>query len=418
MSVGNSNTVAFYRNFLITENDEVITGVESDLINHRLTLLAERIASMLFSHSTPFIKFKVCEVPKYYDLSGREVNKYIDLQGDLTSLHFFKNQKNGSIIPVINFDRSIITNTALVDRAANLFSSMSVDVSISNDNLYFCCVKIYMLLFGQMVNDELINNKRYSQVHYILDHSEVLINEIIKDLQEVESRKTEYIRGFLKDWQGYIERYRAIVFIEQGEFEGAIKHIFNSIALNPFFPYPDYQTLKQDYTKKYVVDMIPIMNEMNKLMELDPNFDANLKIAEELNKHISFFDVTYNYSIVREILQRKNSNEIVEFVTAEMEKLDNSEPFILLTKCEIMKVIPKGTERIDALFVEQFEDCIKLLKEMTILDPDFPLINTKLGTLMMMKGIHFDNQSEIEGGVEEYKKGMHIYSKLGLNIKK
>ena len=61
---------------------------------------------------------------------------------------------------------------------------------------------------------------------------------------------------------------------------------------------------------------------------------------------------------------------------------------------------------------------ISILKEILKIDSEFPLINTKLGLMIIMKGRHFNNEQLIKEGTEEYKKGMHFMIELGLNINK
>lgn len=413
----NYNVIAFYKTFLLGSAGEIDSGIENTLTNQRLTLLADSIANSLFRHAYPGVEFKIKNIPKECSGSSEMIRKYIEEQADLGSLYFFQSQKSNSVIPVLDFNRNVITNTSLVDRAANLFLFFSKDKSISEEQIYSWTIKVYMFLFGQMTNDFLIEAKKYPQVHYILDHSEALINEIIKDLQAFDVDRLQPLKAFLKEWQGYIERYRAIVFLEQAEYNAAVKHIFNAVELNPFFPYSDYQSLKQEYTKKYVADMIPIMHEVAEIIGSDPGLTENTKIAEELKMHLTFTDITFHYTIIQEILGRNSTKEIIDQINDEMDKLDSSEPFLSMIKCEVLKFIPKGTEKMNAMYVDQFEPCINLLEEMLLGDPDFALIKTKVGILRMMKGWHFNNENDINKGIEEYKKGMHLYSQLGLNIK-
>ena len=69
------------------------------------------------------------------------------------------------------------------------------------------------------------------------------------------------------------------------------------------------------------------------------------------------------------------------------------------------------------IYVERFDEAINLLKATIKLDNEFPLLNTKLGIMIMMKGMHFDNQQLINEGTEELKKGMHYMDELGLKYR-
>ena len=63
--------------------------------------------------------------------------------------------------------------------------------------------------------------------------------------------------------------------------------------------------------------------------------------------------------------------------------------------------------------MDRFDECINILREIVKLDSEFPLLNTKLGMMIMMKGWHFKNDQLIEEGMKEYKKGMHFMIELG-----
>lgn len=66
--------------------------------------------------------------------------------------------------------------------------------------------------------------------------------------------------------------------------------------------------------------------------------------------------------------------------------------------------------------MERFDASINLLKEALKLDSEFPIIHTKLGILIMLKGMHFENDRLIEEGIKEYIEGMHIMTELGFKV--
>ena len=133
----------------------------------------------------------------------------------------------------------------------------------------------------------------------------------------------------------------------------------------------------------------------------------------ELIKQVQYAETTFNYDVIKGILQSENTKEIGDLLISELDKLDKTNPFILLTKNEVIKYIKKGTEKFNEIYVDRFDECIHILRETIKLDSEFPLLNTKLGLMIMMKGMHFNNQQLIEEGANEYKKGMHFMIELG-----
>ncbi len=114
--------------------------------------------------------------------------------------------------------------------------------------------------------------------------------------------------------------------------------------------------------------------------------------------------------LLHEMYQRPTyaEDEIEKYKKLNIQKLKEE-----LTKNEVIKYIKKGTEKFNEMYVDRFDDCISILRETVKLDNDFPLLHTKLGIMIMMKGMHFKSEKLIEEGANEYKKGMHFMTELG-----
>lgn len=414
--------VSIYETFLIDNLDAVYVNTNTEILNDTILDLRNRIGTKLFSHSAPFIFFRLERTPKfYYYLNGKSIGRYIlkqiEKQNRLATLYFLVEKETQQVTPVLNFDRTILTNTQLVDSATGILQAIASDKALSKRDVIEITTKIYFLLFSQIANHVLIEKKEYAKVHYILDESDSLLNQIKDDISLKGIANNNGISELLIFWKSYIERYRSTVFIEQKEYFGALKHLFNSIRLNPHFPYKDYISLKQDYTKKYALELLPELESTSSEMKIEMNSEENNKIAEALAKQVEYFDIAFSYYMIREITNGDSSTEMMDAIKKELQTLSNTSPFISLTKCEILKYIPKGEKMFNALYIDRIPECQKLLQEVLKVDNDFPLIHTKLGTLLMIKGIVYDNQKLIEEGMEEWKKGMHFFSKVGIDIR-
>lgn len=415
--------VSVYETFLVDSMDEVYVNTNTEVLNDVILDVYNRIGSKLFSHSAPFIFFRLERTPKfYYYLKGKSIGRYIlkqiEKQNRLATLYFLIEKETQQVTPVLNFDRTILTNTQLVDTATGILNTITSDKSLSKRDVIEITTKIYFLLFSQIANHVLLDSKEYAKVHYILDESDSLLNQIKDDISLKGIANNNGISELLIFWKSYIERYRSTVFIQQKEYLGALKHLFNSIRLNPHFPYKDYISLKQDYTKKYALELLPELDITSSEMKLETNSEENNRIAEALAKQVEYFDIAFSYYMIREITDGDSSAEMMNAIKKELQTLSNTSPFISLTKCEILKYIPKGDKMFNALYVDRIPECQKLLQEVLDADNDFPLIHTKLGTLLMIKGVVYDNMQLIDEGMEEWKKGMHFFSKVGIDIKR
>jgi hypothetical protein len=162
--------------------------------------------------------------------------------------------------------------------------------------------------------------------------------------------------------------------------------------------------------------MIPRLNETQKILETGISDGENNKIKENLLTQVKYAEATFNYEIIKEILLKSNSNEIENLLVDELKSLDRNNPFILYTVHEVIKYIKKGEEKFQEMYVARFDDCINLLNEILKLDSDFPLIHTKLGTMLFMKGVHFKDEELLKRSGEEYCKGIHIMTELGFDF--
>lgn len=411
--------VALYGCFSVKENEYLTIDVDSENLNEKIEKITETVTSTLFSYRTNLIKTNNIIIPKFIPiLLGHKglntfIKKRVAKEKHLATLHFLRDINKQNVSVIINYNKDRLTNTNPIANAERLINSLSADNDLNSSKTIELSVKIYLLLFGQSMTDVMLDDKNLSNVHYILDDTEKLIANIKDDASNFSVAHKIEVEDFLNFWTSYIERYKAVLLLEQKQFSGAIQHIVKSIKLNPYFPYDSYTSLKQDFTKKYGIALVPTLNETNNILETNIDEKANDNVMAELIKQVQYAETTFNYDVIKGILQSENTKEIGDLLISELDKLDKTNPFILLTKNEVIKYIKKGTEKFNEIYVDRFDECIHILRETIKLDSEFPLLNTKLGLMIMMKGMHFNNQQLIEEGANEYKKGMHFMIELG-----
>ncbi|WP_035645940.1 hypothetical protein [Flavobacterium sp. ASV13] len=414
-----SFNVAYYGAFTVKENEYLTIDLDSENLNERFEKITALISRNHYSYKNNLITVNVVNVPKFIVilLGANRFNKFVQKRiaskKHLSTIHFIRDINKQNLTVVINFDDKGLSNTVVVENAENLIGSLCSDSSVNNLKIIDISAKIYFLLFGQILTDKMIDSKKFAEVHYLLDDTEKLLLEISHISTDLGDKNKNLIVDFINFWKSYIERYRAILLIEQDQFFGAIQHIMKSIELNPYFPYHDYQTLKQDYTKKYGISLIPSIRETVSELGLEDDENDNENIKNSLEQQVQFAETTFNYEIVKEILRRENTEKIRNSLINEFSKLDKNNPFILLTIAEVIKHIEKGTEKFNEIYIDRIDETINLLNDILKLDNDFPLIHTKIGLLSVFKGVHFDNEAIIEKGLEEYEKGVYYMSKLG-----
>lgn len=413
--------IAIFGCFSVKENEYLTIDIDSENLNENIERINNKIITKLSSYRNGIINTNNIIIPKFITilLGYKGISRYIKnsvvSQKHLASLHFIKNVSNQKISVIINFDSEIITNNTLLNKGVEVIQNLSSDPFLNNSMIIELSIKIYFLLFGQTLTDLLLNNNELDNVQSNLDDAEILISYIRNDTVNISEMNKRNVEIFLNFWTSYVERYRAIILIKEKQFIGATQHILRSIKSNPYFPYDNYNSLKQDYTKSYGVALLPFISETSKNLDLKFDDNASEKVKAELMKQISFIESNFSYEVLKEILHNDNSNKIVELVTSEFNNLDKNDPFLLLIQSEVLKYTKKGTEKINEIYVDRIDECINLLKKILFLDDNFSLIYTKIGILLVLKGIHFGNQQFINEGNKEYEKGMHFIIELGFN---
>ena len=413
--------IALYGCFNIREGEYLSKDIDSEIADDKIFKVAEKISLSLFTYRTKLIKVNNVAIPRFVPIMlGHDgVNKYlrtkVSKRTHLATLHFIKDIRDKSLSVVINYDKESLTNTHPVFNAEKLLNDLGTSNIIHNSTLIEFSVQVYLLLFAQSLTDYLIDRNELTKAQYILDDTQKLIENIKGSVSNFDGASKAKVEVFLSFWLAYVERYKSILLVEQKQFIGAVYHIIKSIEINPYYPYDNYSTLKQDFTKKYGIQLAPEMNKMTKILDADVEEKMTDNVKHELVKQIMYADTTFNYEVIKGILEKSDSKDVGVLVLKELNKLDLSNPFILLTKSEVIKYIKKGEEKFNEMYVSRFDDCIDLLKNILEIDNDFPLINTKLGVMILMKGLHFENEKMIQNGIKEYQKGMHFITQLGFS---
>jgi hypothetical protein len=424
-----SVNIAFYGCYSVKENEYLTIDIDSESLNERIENNIAKISSSFYSYKNDFIKTNIVNLPKFLPilLGAKGLNKLIRKKiiskKHLASIHFIRDINKQSLSVVINFDNETLIHPSALNNLELLLQNLSLDTNIHNSKIVDISIRIYMLFFGQSMMDFFISFKRLSDVHYILDDMENQLKFLENETIDLSEKHKSSIKYFINNWTGYIARYRGILFAHQDEFPAAIQHVIKSLILSPYYPYENYETLKQDYSKKYAINLTPKMNEI--LVEMEDNQELDLTVADKeygeesekirgkLEQQVDYLFSTFNHELLREIILKDESDKTIKALLDGFKKLDKSNPFILLSIAEVIRFVKKGNEKYNSIYISRFDETINLLREVLKMDNDFPLIHTKIGSLLLMKGSHFNNENLVREGMEEMQKGIHYMKQLG-----
>jgi tetratricopeptide (TPR) repeat protein len=416
--------VAVYGCFNIGIDKKLTINSISEEVNHVMHNSIKSANSKIYSFKNSillhYVHIPEGLLPKWGYTTLNEVIKQNNyFAPHLATIHFYNNESEQKLHAIINYNEDALLNSAPGERAQKLINKLLSANCLTRNELIDICLNIFYLVYSQVHLDILLEDKEYKKLYYTLDGCEKLALEIKTSCDFLPATQKSEVDEFLKFWLSHCERYRAIGLNKEAEYEGAVSSIIKAISLNPFYPYPNYSSLKENYTKRYAVELAPKLNEMQELFEdIDVTADENLKVAEELSNQIEFKETSYHYEILKHIMYNNQDNkDLIEYIEEEMRKLEDTSPFILITKSEIIRFLKKGTKRVNDIYAERMDDTIEYLKRALVLDPDFPVIYTKVGSLLLMKSVHMSDSSASEEFVKMYKKGGHFLAQLGFRMR-
>jgi len=414
----NSNpNIAFYGCYSIKERKYLSNDIDSEILDERTSKVVESISKNHFIYKNNFIDTDFIHLPKFYTnvLGLKKLNNLVSKRiskRHLASLHFVRNISEQTVYAHINFNNGQLANSEHINEETEIINDISSNSKINNNKKVELIVKIYCMIFSQSFNDFLLGNEMYKELHYVTDDNLKLLNSISTDFKELEL--SEKYNEFIDFWISSNYRYKSLSLFEQEEYSGSIDYVFKTLEINPYYPYRNYIELKQDYTKIYGSQLAPSIIGAKEMLDIDTNEDSINDSKSILESQSKYPSIPYTYIILELILRKKQSKEIRESVEKGFDKLDNDNPFILLSKSETFKHMKKGKEKYNEIYVKRFDDCIKILEKIRLLDSEFTLIRTKLGIMKVLKAMHNDDEELLEEGMKEWKAGAHFIKELGL----
>ena len=287
--------------------------------------------------------------------------------------------------------------------------------------------KIFSAQMGQSVIDLATENGDFARCHRIIDDCMEIFQQSFSRIQHLlESAYSESLKVVEKDMLANLERYRAISYFNQREFVGGLRHLFKAIKLNPYFPYNRYEDFREAYNRKYVS---AVAEQSKKIQEaIEESDDKEGLVGKEKFVHpghdvdrISEFPFTQFYEeLLTQVIQDADSQDVNDTILKHLSEAVVPEAFSLSFKGELYKYLPKGSKKYNLIYVDQIPEIIDFFEAALILDPDYVLLHGRIGTLMMILGMHSEEEDEqktiFEAAFVRMNKAKETYSRLGYEI--
>lgn len=285
--------------------------------------------------------------------------------------------------------------------------------------------RVYLAIHGQSILDLLISGGDYAIAHQVIDDCEGIFREAYTKLSEIlRGKENNHFTAFKNNLLSNFERYRGIIFLNQGKYSGAIRHVFKAIRLHPYFPYKNYEQYKDAFNKIYIAQVnlksstILLEGEMTKE---DKEEESKKRITNsiELLARTDFSSTPPFEEVLKQIIARADSKQVYK----EMEKVLKTNfcesPVCSIIRGEVLKYIPKGKVMHQSLYVERLPEVLAEFEKVLLADEDFLLMYTRIGVLKTIKSFYEKNSAKAEGllheGMKLFAKGSDVYSRLAMH---
>ena len=420
------NSLIVYGCFSSKEKEYLILDLDAENINDRLIHNCKEINRNNFILKSGILRLSFIEFPKFlpillgYRGTKNMFDKFINTQKHISSLYFIRDINDQKLTTVLNFESLNFTNPELLNNLTALLNKISNEKVLDIKEIAEVNLKLFVLVFSQTFLDMFIQNNDFDNANSIIEDDEKILREIKEQLELNFGTEYQEFNNFSNIWSSYLDRNKAVILLEQNQFKGAITYIFNSIRLNPYYPYFNYETFKSNFSKRYAIELSYSLESNAKELESETETEENkndfVKLRQRLSESIASRDAELNTNVVLEIIKRDENKISLEFLENELKKLDNENPVILLIKSDIVKYLPDNTEKVNQIYFGRIDESINYLNKLVEIDNNFPIIKTKIGALIMCKALQSGNKTEIENGTKLWSEGMHFMTELGFKL--
>lgn len=274
-------------------------------------------------------------------------------------------------------------------------------------------MKVNFMIITQSFNDMFLQLNELMSFKYSLEDNLKLIINIKKDLKtnNIESDK---ITNFVRNFECSYHRFSSMLAFKQENYQKSINHIFDSLNLNPYFPYENSEDFERMFVTRYYLELLPniIADEEEDSDFFIDTMQAYDILSLRIEENVILFTIDiYNECFLGNNFLDTDINFIEEKLNTLEENLAN-----LIFKVEVLKFLPKGTEKFNKIYIDRIEECIVILNRIIFINPSFPLINLKIGNLKLALALSNGSEILLEDAMISMKVGLDEMKNIGLDL--
>ncbi|UXZ05443.1 hypothetical protein [Moraxella nasicaprae] len=408
------------------ENEKIY--LDKNFQTERIDLIIHEEIEKFNQHSylnkMNILRIIIADIPEFYIIPKNliSINSFFKktIKDNIVfGFSFFINQEDIIYKSYLNLDN--------LDTSASFKENIdAIQEVLDNNNLnerekINLAIKINLMVITQSFNDMFLRFKDLSSLNFSLQDNIKLINEV-KQITQEKNITSRNVVMLINNFECSYYRYKAILEFEKNNYDLAINYIVKSLDLNPYFPYNNYEEFKRLFATRYYLEMTSnlwdiyecdteIFDQKPPKAEIE-EFQNILSLRIESNIVLFTIDIVAGYILSRELTDKEI--ELIEKKLAEI----NNDVAKLLFKTEILKILPKGHDKLNNLYLERLEESIEILTKIYELDNSFSLITHKIGILKTILGVAKGDDGLISEGTALIKLGFEELKSIGLDLTK
>jgi hypothetical protein len=354
------------------------------------------------------------------DFNGllQDLSPYVNPHGFLTILIPFKDAINNRLEFEI-LSAKIFTSESVFSEFKEMFD-ISLNDTINIEEYLLDAVTIFNCLICQTTFDLLIENEKSNDGLKIVNECISIFNSscnrVIVNFPE--AGKTKFI-SYRMRFESNLERYKAVFLLNLAKYDLAIPPAFKAIKLDPYFPYKNYEEFKHAFSKRYIIEISSSAINFMEPEDQEKNKDRIGRETKNLMKTIEYSDSPFHYELIREIILRADAPSTNSIIDRFLLENFCDIPMQNIIRGEVLKVMPKGSDKNDILFIERIPECVAEFQKVLDNDAEFVIMFSKIGALEFTRALNTEmaepEQMElIERSVGLIKRGQDLFHELGM----
>lgn len=409
-------TLVYFGTYFNNDNNYINKNFKTEQIDSIIEEEIDIFRAYSYLIKSKLVEIKTIDIPKFYILVKNykkltSLFKILVTKSTVFGFSFFIDSDYIHYKSYLNINRLDIS--AIFKENLEAIQDILENTDISERVKITLTIKVNLMVFTQSFNDMFLQLDDFAGFKYSLEDNLKLINSVKQDLKinRIESDKAI---NFVRNFECSYHRFSSILAFNQANYQNGIKHIFESLKLNPYFPYDNNEEFKRLFITRYYLELLPniIANEDETSRFFIDTMQAYEVLLLRVEENIIFFtiDIYKEYILGNELLDND-----IKFIEEGLNTLDDNVANLIF-KTEVLKFLPKGIEKFNEIYVDRIEECIVILNKINDIDPSFPLIHLKIGNLKLALATSTGNECLLKDALGSIKIGLDELKNIGLDL--